>query len=72
MDLTALSEEYRTAADRLQERLRELRVFAQTARGEEAFAAQRRIDASTPNCTTCAWSWITCATIMTEGGGAHV
>ena len=45
MDLTALSEEYRTAADRLQERLRELRVFAQTARGEEAFAAQRRIDA---------------------------
>lgn len=34
MDLTALSEEYRTAADRLQERLRELRVFA-----------QRRIDA---------------------------
>ena len=39
MDLTALSEEYRTAADRLQERLRELRVFAQTARGEEAFAA---------------------------------
>ena len=52
MDLTALSEEYRTAADRLQERLRELRVFA--------------------NCTTCAWSWTTCATIMTEGGGAHV
>lgn len=45
MDLSALSEEYRTAADRLQERLRELRVFAQTARGEEAFAAQRRIDA---------------------------
>lgn len=35
MDLTALSEEYRTAADRLQERLRELRVFAQTARGVE-------------------------------------
>ena len=45
MDLTALSEEYRTAADRLQERLRELRVFAQTARGEEAFAAQRPVHA---------------------------
>ncbi|WP_308752881.1 hypothetical protein [uncultured Anaerotruncus sp.] len=45
MNLTALSEEYRSAADRLQERLRELRAYARTARGEEAFAAQRRIDA---------------------------
>ena len=45
MNLTALSEEYRAAADRLQERLRELRAYARTARGEEAFAAQRRIDA---------------------------
>ena len=44
MNLTALSEEYRSAADRLQERLRELRAYARTARGEEAFAAQRRID----------------------------
>ena len=45
MNLTALSEEYRSAADRLQERLRELRAYARTARGEEALAAQRRFDA---------------------------
>ena len=45
MNLTALSEEYRSAADRLQDRLRALRAYARTARGEEAFAAQRRIDA---------------------------
>lgn len=44
MHLTGLSEEYRAAADALARRLAELRTLLKTARGEEAFSLQRRIE----------------------------
>lgn len=45
MELKQLAEEYRTTADRLQNRLTELRTAIRTTFGEETFAMQRRIDA---------------------------
>ncbi|NBI77938.1 hypothetical protein D3Z39_03440 [Anaerotruncus colihominis] len=44
MHLISLSEEYRTAADALSKRLAELRALLKTARGDEAFSLQRRIE----------------------------
>ena len=44
MYFTEWSEEYRTAADALSRRLAELRALLKTARGEEAFSLQRRIE----------------------------
>ena len=45
MDLTALSVEYRAAAEALQKRLCELRKRLRTADGEEALLLRRRMDA---------------------------
>ena len=44
LHVTEWSEEYRTAADALSRRLAELRALLKTARGEEAFSLQRRIE----------------------------
>ncbi len=44
MNLKQLSEEYRAAADQLQDRIAALRAELPTARGEKAFAMQKRID----------------------------
>ncbi len=44
MNLNQLSNEYRTAADRLQDRIAALRAELPTARGETAFTIQKRID----------------------------
>lgn len=45
MQINQLAGEYRVTADRLQERLNELRAQLPVSRGEETFRIQRRMEA---------------------------